>query len=617
MIDGLEKWQGGKADTLAVVLHGWLGSRDTMSGVTEATKDALGSNGGVDVYVPQLPYRSYFSVARATAMVITLLGDVDRIIEERGRYNRIIMIGHSMGGVLGRRLFLLAAGIPPGFQFRCEKAFAGEEAAARPWATLIDRHVTLGAFNRGWKASERDSWRYSFVFNLMGLWGHMVPNSKLSSTIFDLRVGSPFMVQTRLHWLAFRRWQEQLRSASNSDQQADPLSSPPGDPLVVQVIGNADDVTSPLNQADIAIDRPDNFGGRCIFLEMQSSSHDQTIEFTDDPLGRYRRELFMAALTEPPAQLINSRASDPTHLVDDPPQIDPTVTDGIFVIHGIRDDGYWTNRIAKRLKERAPRACVLKTRTPTYGYFAMLPFVLPWIRRQKVEWFMDQYVGARAQFPNAEISFIGHSNGTYLAARALKDYDDASFKNIFFAGSVVQRNYPWRAFVEAGRVKQFHNVRAARDWVVALLPKSVEHLSFFDMGGAGFDGFDEAGTHPRITQAEHFANGNHSGAMVETQWDHIADFIVAGKVPEEIPIKDFVPERPCWLRGLAATHLFLPLIIILVFGIPLWLAWPLLPALTAHGLAWPQPELTVTQAIGHSLGLAVTIALLKFVITRV
>ena len=191
-----------------------------------------------------------------------------------------------------------------------------------------------------------------------------------------------------------------------------------------------------VNRVDVAIDRPDYSAPpndqRYFFIEMKNSTHDQTVDFTGDPEGHNRRELFMQALTKTPGELLNLNiASDPARLVDDLPQIDPAVTHGVFVMHGIRDDGYWTNRIAKRVKERAADNCVLKARTPTYGYFAMLPFVLPWIRRQKVEWFMDQYVGARAQFPNAEISFIGHSNGTYLAARALRDYDDARFKNIF------------------------------------------------------------------------------------------------------------------------------------------------------------------------------------------
>src|SRR5262245_12705391 len=105
MIDGLDEWPGGKANTLAVVLHGWVGSRKKMKDVSNATKDALGSNGGVDVYVPQLPFRWLWSVTRATTMVVKLQHDIDRIIAERGNYKRIVLIGHSMGAVLGRRLF--------------------------------------------------------------------------------------------------------------------------------------------------------------------------------------------------------------------------------------------------------------------------------------------------------------------------------------------------------------------------------------------------------------------------------------------------------------------------------------------------------------------------------
>jgi pimeloyl-ACP methyl ester carboxylesterase len=230
---------------------------------------------------------------------------------------------------------------------------------------------------------------------------------------------------------------------------------------------------------------------------------------------------------------------------------------------------------------------------------------------------MDQYVGAKAQFPEAEISFIGHSNGTYLAARALRDYDDARFKNIFFAGSVVQRRYPWQPLVETGRVRQFHNVRAAKDWVVALLPKSVEYLPFFDLGGAGFNGFDDAGKHESVTQAKSYANGQHSAALIETQWDHIADFIVSGKVPEETPADDFRAKPPWWMRLLAVLHIGLPLVVVVALGLLAWIAWPLLQLLAAHWFGWPRPCVTVPQAVGHSFGVAAYLVGLKFVITRV
>ena len=151
MIDGFFEWRNGKAQALAVILHGWSSNREKISDVKDATLEALGPMDGVDVYVPTLAYSRWLSVERATTILIGLLRDIDKIVGKRPDYNRIVLIGHSMGGVLSRRLFLLAAGVPPAVneepEFRNEEEFICKEAEPRPWAKLIDRHVTLGAFN--------------------------------------------------------------------------------------------------------------------------------------------------------------------------------------------------------------------------------------------------------------------------------------------------------------------------------------------------------------------------------------------------------------------------------------------------------------------------------------
>src|SRR5262249_1127618 len=254
-----------------------------------------------------LPYSRPLGVERATTILIDLLRDIDKIVGKRPDYKRIVLIGHSMGGVLSRRLFLLAAGVPPAVngepKSRYEEEFICEEAEPRPWAKLIDRHVTLGAFNRGWQASERDGWYYSAFFNIMGLMGHLAPKSKLRPTVFDLRVGAPFVVQTRLHWLAYRRWHQALRRRSISGEQTTVSPVFARELLVVQIVGNSNDLSSPLNQVDIAIERPDDStppsDRRFFFVEMSKSTHEQAIKFTGSPEGPARRALFMAALTEP------------------------------------------------------------------------------------------------------------------------------------------------------------------------------------------------------------------------------------------------------------------------------------------------------------------------------
>jgi hypothetical protein len=229
-------------------------------------------------------------------------------------------------------------------------------------------------------------------------------------------------------------------------------------------------------------------------------------------------------------------------------------------MHGIRDDGTWTHRISAAIKREwesgLPVGELYPTWTHSYGYFPMLPFILPWIRKSKVEWFMDNYVSVKAAYPNATLHYVGHSNGTYLAASALQDYPAARFGNVYFAGSVVHPRYDWATAHERGQIEKLHNARGGEDWVVALLPKSIEYFS--DLGGAGFDGFDDL---YGFTQSEKFARGGHSGAITEGHWGEIAKFIVKGEKPFAVGEPDwlFAPRQHRFFRILGALRVGVPL----------------------------------------------------------
>jgi pimeloyl-ACP methyl ester carboxylesterase len=213
-------------------------------------------------------------------------------------------------------------------------------------------------------------------------------------------------------------------------------------------------------------------------------------------------------------------------------QVRPDVTNVIFVIHGIRDAGYWTQRIARKVEafgDIPPR--VYASETSTYGYLPMIPFLLPSRRRAKVEWLMDQYVEAKVLYPNAEFAYVGHSNGTYLLAHALELYPTCRFGRVVFAGSVVRRNYNWSDPIRRGQVGAALNYVATADWVVAWFPGALEKLSLQDLGSAGHNGFAQAhvdgGGLPLFERG--FLPGHHGAALVEDNWDDIAYFIVHGE----------------------------------------------------------------------------------------
>ncbi len=365
----------------------------------------------------------------------------------------------------------------------------------------------------------------------------------------SIRLGAPFIVQTRLHWLAYRRAQ------ADAEQLPDQVGGG-ARPVLVQVIGTRDDLVSPFDQVDLSVDdairsivvgdptdAPLGAQQRDFFLiEMPDTDHDASIVLAGSPQALIRRDRLHDALLENRTGL-GGAAIDPGLLADEVAEVDETVGDTVFVIHGIRDDGFWTHRVAERIRQAGPRAgasgeAAFRGWTPTYGYFAMLPFLLPWVRRRKVKWFMDQYVSALAQYPNSAFHYVGHSNGTYLAARSLRDYPALSFGNVLFAGSVVRSDFPWARHVDDGRVKRLQNVVASGDWVVAWLPKSLEWVRSLDLGGAGFDGFRDARLgRPEIVDFA-FVRGGHAAGILEARWEDIARFVVDGsptRCPQATP----------------------------------------------------------------------------------
>ena len=595
--------------TLVVVLHGWGRGPASMKGVRELVAEVYGP--GAHVHAPALPYARRFRSVRAIAVVQNVLGSIDKIVADCGPFNRIVFVGHSLGATIARRVHLVASEPEPA-GFLSETGL--DASQARAWGKLVERVVLIAAFNRGWAISDRLSWYYSFLFNLAGLIGHLRPG--WAPTIFDIRLGAPFIVQTRLHWLAYRRAQaaaERLPDQVRGDAR----------PVLVQVIGTRDDLVSPFDQVDLSVDAavrsivvgdrtdaPLEARQRDFFLiEMPDTDHDASIVVSGTLQALVRRDRLRDALLEDRTGLARA-AIDPGLLADEVAEVDEGVNDTVFVIHGIRDDGFWTHRIAERIRQAGPRAgtsgeAAFRGWTPTYGYFAMLPFLLPWVRRGKVEWFMDQYVSAMAQYPNATFHYVGHSNGTYLAARSLHDYPALRFGNVLFAGSVVRSDFPWAKYVDDRRVGRLQNVVASGDWVVAWLPKSLEWIGSLDLGGAGFDGFHDARLgRPEIVDFA-FVRGGHAAGILEARWEDIARFVVDG-TPYALPAgaADADIRQNRFVAAVAVTRLGVP-VLVAVLGILIPAAILFLPhGFRLHADGW------------RAFGLLFYAILLRFVVGR-
>jgi pimeloyl-ACP methyl ester carboxylesterase len=583
----------GHSNELVVVIHGYGSGGKGMSAVRETIREALPN---ADIYAPELPFGRVWriSLQPAETVVAKEMKTIDSLVDKRvrssGGYRSVTFVGHSFGAVLARRLAITAFGEqqdekgvrPAPFEDALKDTDAGHRGfrKASPWANSNTRIriVLLAGMNRGWTVSSVMDWATTVKWSVLQFIGEVILWGR--PTIFAIRKGAPFLVNTRLQWLALM----------NPDYGTRP------DLVAVQLLGTGDDLVSPGDTVDYSVDlfgvvrqmsylynEPYyNHKRSYFYIEVGSSTHANIIEMGARKKGdtrtdeqNERRRLFKLALTAEPNELEKAKEHVSREQMADnlPPESDPDVTDVVFIIHGIRDKGYWAQKLARTIKKRAAEGQKIETFTESYGYFAMLPFLFYPVRKRKVEWLMDRYSEARARYPKSWFHYVGHSNGTYLVARALEDFAGARFKYIVLAGSVVRCKYDWRPLLQPNPTPRVHKVLnyvATRDWVVALFPKALQPYRWFDLGSAGHDGFRHA--HPELHEVKYIV-GNHSVGHKEHNWNDIADFIVSGKVPAQ-KSRYFCQTQDRFWRAIGhVSFIIFPLIGLAILGFGFFLLW--------------------------------------------
>lgn len=514
MVDAILVPNSNREDKILVlVLHAFNNDPENMAWVGEAAKELRPES---HVVIPPLPlkwtmFTNPLDIARSLLDVIE--GQISyRRKQDWGDFEEIILIGHSMGALLARKVYLLAG--PESAEARFEDSPGGELAAERPWFRKVSRIILFAGMNRGWTLTH-----HLHFFRFIGWWISSFfadtlmafTNDRLRFAIMNIRRGAPFLIELRLQWLALQRKNRELQTKAGSVGKTVPELA-----LTVQMLGTIDDKVAPADNVDLSTGRD------FVYLDVPSSGHENVIQMDGSVAGLARRRKFALAFCEPPASLEKSRLLPSDSLTNGENE---RVTDVVFVMHGIRDTGYWTQKVARKVEEvggSPPK--IYASETSSYGYFAMISFLLPSQRRKKVQWLMDQYVHARSLYPNARFSYVGHSNGTYLVAKALVDYPSCSFDRIVFAGSVVRTDYDWGRHIARGKVEAVLNYVATADWIVAVLPGAWEMVNLQDLGSAGHNGFKIP--HPKVFQTR-FIPGGHSCAREEDNWTDIAEFIVS------------------------------------------------------------------------------------------
>jgi pimeloyl-ACP methyl ester carboxylesterase len=178
------------AKVLVVLLHAYNYTPKSMQRVAEVVREEYNSS---DIYAPKLPV-GLFSWADPDSIAIEIVAALTNL-PKINDYKSIIFVGHSLGAVLARKIWVLALGAIP------EGVLA--EGKALTWANKIERIVLLAALNRGWMISSALDPLARLGWTVGTIWGnlcrHMLRHDPL---IFGFRRGAPFLTTVRLQCLS-------------------------------------------------------------------------------------------------------------------------------------------------------------------------------------------------------------------------------------------------------------------------------------------------------------------------------------------------------------------------------------------------------------------------------
>ncbi len=227
----------------------------------------------------------------------------------------------------------------------------------------------------------------------------------------------------------------------------------------------------------------------------------------------------------------------------------------VISLHGIRTTGRWQKELTDELVQRGFRHVALD-----YGYFPAIALILPWTRRRKIRWLLDQYDKEILDLTTPP-SFIAHSYGTYLLTEAMSSNSLMRFDRLILCGSIIRREFPWSTILIDRRQANLvlHETGGRDFWskVVAWLVS--------DAGSSGVDGFKDtartevlSGRETELVHEIKHARHKHSDYFFRQNYRERWIPFLEGRLPaKEVPLR---AARINWKFATIAAVLFVTLV---------------------------------------------------------
>ncbi|MEO7495972.1 MAG: alpha/beta hydrolase [Massilia sp.] len=112
----------------------------------------------------------------------------------------------------------------------------------------------------------------------------------------------------------------------------------------------------------------------------------------------------------------------------------------VVFLHGMNTNAEWQEALAEPIRNSAHIEPVVVG----YGNFHPLKFGIPFFfRQQRIKKVLTDLRGIRKRNPNADISIVAHSFGTYIVSRILAACSDVKFHRILLCGAIIDTDFDW------------------------------------------------------------------------------------------------------------------------------------------------------------------------------
>lgn len=111
----------------------------------------------------------------------------------------------------------------------------------------------------------------------------------------------------------------------------------------------------------------------------------------------------------------------------------------VALIHGIRTRAEWADMVKAELAKVEIEGCPLH-----YGFFNLFQFLAPFgTRHRPIDRILRELQDLRVLYPNARISVIAHSFGTYVITEILRRQSHIRIDKLLLCGGIVPTNFHW------------------------------------------------------------------------------------------------------------------------------------------------------------------------------